>query len=106
TGCPGRFESELVTQPIEELVGHSFPHAHGAITLHVAVSTYGRGSRSRSTNVAAQEQKVHYLADGGDRVSMLGDPHGPTDDDALGRHHLRREVLYLRARKAALEFDP
>ena len=40
-----------------------------------------------------KQQEVHDLADGGHGVSMLGDPHGPTDDDAARGHDVVDELL-------------
>ena len=36
--------------------------------------------------LAVQQQEVHDLADGGDRVAVLGQPHGAHNDAAGGGH--------------------
>jgi hypothetical protein len=45
------------------------------------MATYRAWASAGSANVTAQEQKVDHLLDGGHRVSVLGQSHGPTADD-------------------------
>ena len=54
--------------------------AHGPVTLHVGVTTHRAQAGARAAEHAAQQLDVHDLADGGDRVSLLGQPHRPAHD--------------------------
>jgi hypothetical protein len=41
--------------------------------------------------VTAEQEKIHHLLDGGDRIPVLGQAHGPATDDAFAFHRdLRR----------------
>src|SRR5260370_41669878 len=63
--------------------GHLFPDAHGAVTLHVAVSSDGTGAGAGLAHIAAKQQKVRDFLNVGYAVLMLRDAHGPADDGLL-----------------------
>ena len=65
-------------------VRHLLPDAHRPVALHVAVPADRRGAGAGPADVAAQQQEVDDLADRRDRVAVLGQPHRPADDDAVG----------------------
>ena len=92
-GLARRLEAELVAQRVEEGGLRPLPDAHRAVALHVAVPAHRAGTRARPADVAAQQQEVDDLADRGHRVVVLGEPHRPADDDALGRDHVVDERL-------------
>ncbi|CAM5307556.1 hypothetical protein STENM327S_06075 [Streptomyces tendae] len=90
-----RVEAELVAQGVQEGVRHLLPDAHRAVALHVAVAAHGAGAGSGPAEVAAQQQEVDDLPDGGHAVLVLGDAHGPADDDPLAAQHLVADPLDL-----------
>ena len=57
--------------------------AHGAVALHVAVAPHRAGAGAGPADVAPQQEEVDDLADGGHRVAVLGEAHGPAHDDPL-----------------------
>ena len=69
-------------QRVEEGRGRAFEDAHGAVALDVAVAAHRADPGAGAADVAAQQQEVDDLADGGDRVLVLGQAHRPADDDA------------------------
>ncbi len=78
---------------------------HGAVALHVAVTAHRTEPGPRLANLAAHQVQVDDLANGVDRVLVLGDPHGPAADHALApRENLRRPGDLL-ATEAGLRFD-
>ena len=92
---PRHREAELALEGGEEPLGHPLPDAHRAVALHVAVPADGRRARARLADVAAQEQQVDDLLDGRDGLPLLGQAHGPGDDDPVGGEVLGREVVDL-----------
>ena len=51
TGAPGRVESELGAEGVQERIGHPFPDAHRPVTLHVAVPADGCRSGAGTADV-------------------------------------------------------
>ena len=100
-----RLEAELLAQLVEERVGHLLPDAHRPVALHVAVPADRARPGARAADVAAQQQEVDDLADGGHRVAVLGQAHRPAHDDPLGGAHVGGNGLDLVAAQAALRFD-
>src|SRR3984893_9930268 len=76
-----RSEMKLCAESIEKLIAHFLPDTHGAITLHIAMSTYRTWAGTGPSDVAAQQQKIDHLLDRGHRVFVLGQSHGPTTDN-------------------------
>jgi len=50
-----RLEIEFHSQLVEKRVGGSLPNSHGAITLHVAVSTNRAEASARLANLPTQQ---------------------------------------------------
>jgi hypothetical protein len=88
------------TSSVEQAVGGLLPDAHGPVALHVAVAAHRAHPSSRLADGAPQQQEVHDLADGGHRVGVLGQAHGPAHDGARRGEHVVRRRLDLRAVEA------
>lgn len=90
-----RVEAEFPLQGVQEGVRHLFPDTHRAVALHIAVAAHRTGTRARPSQVPAQHQEVDDLPDGGDTVLVLGDSHGPADDDAFTAQYVGTDRLDL-----------
>ena len=76
--------AELRFERVEQLWLRAFEDAHGAVALNVAVPTDRAKSGALAPDVSAKESEVRHLVDGGHGVGVLGDAHGPADDEAPG----------------------
>ena len=90
-----RVEAELLAQGVQERRRHLLPDAHGPVALDVAVPADGRGAGAGLADVAAQQQQVDDLLDGGHALLVLRDAHGPGDDHLLGPQVAVRELVDL-----------
>jgi hypothetical protein len=91
-----RCEVELLLDRIQELVAHLLPDAHRTVALHVAMATDRGCTGPRLSDVAAQQQQVDELLEGRDRILLLGETHGPGDDDAVSGDVACSEFVDLR----------
>ena len=81
-----RREGKLLAEPGQERLAHPFTNSHGAVALHIGVTAHRTGARSGTPDVAAEQEKIHHLLDGGHGILMLGQSHGPATDDPLAAH--------------------
>ncbi len=65
------------------------------------MSADGAGSGAFAPDVAAEEEEIDNLFDGGDGIFVLGETHGPAADDALGANGDGGGLLDLLAGEAA-----
>ena len=93
-----RIKIEFISQLFHERFVHALPDSHCAIALHVRVTTHGTRTRSRTSDVSTEEQEIHDLLNGRDRVPMLGQSHRPAANDAfrIDRDLCRRTNLFAR----------
>ena len=77
---PGGEELELVVKPVMEVLRHLLENAHGPVALDVGVAADGADAGSGLADVALEKQDVDHVAEGGNRVLVLGQAHGPADD--------------------------
>src|SRR5437870_5015352 len=96
------FEIEFRTEAFKKLFARLFPDAHGAITLHVAMTTDRTKSRARFANLAAQKHQVDDLLNVADRVLVLRQTHRPAKDYALRLDENSRRVLDFYFRDSGL----
>ena len=93
-------EAELPLQRVEERLRHLLPDAHRPVALDVAVPAHRAHTGSWPTQIPAQHQEVHDLADGRHTVLLLGDAHRPAHDDLPAGQHAVDDLLDLLARKS------
>src|SRR5882724_3602275 len=77
---PWRTKPKFLFQAVEELRGRLLPNSHCAITLHVAVPAHRTQPTARLAELAAQHHQIDDLLDVCDRIFMLRQSHGPTED--------------------------
>src|SRR5258706_15482348 len=102
---PRRTKTKLFAQPIEKIRAGLFPDAHGAIALHVAVTTDGTQARARLSHLSTEQHQVDDLLNVGDGVLVLSQAHGPAEDHALGFHEDARGIFDLDLGDAGLIED-
>src|SRR5436190_1260229 len=68
----------------EQGLGRLLPKADSAVALDVGVAAQGADAGARPADVAAQQQEVGQLLDGGGRVAVLGQAHAVAEDDVTG----------------------
>src|ERR1051325_5694501 len=78
-----RLEIKYFAKLFEKRFSGAFPNTHGAIALHVAVTSHRTHTRARFPDLSAQKHQVHDLLNVRDRVLVLREAHGPTADRAL-----------------------
>src|SRR6185369_3802893 len=83
----------------------SFPNSNGAITLDVAVTTHRAQPRTRFSNLTTQQHQVYDLLNVRDCVAVLRQPHGPTEDRALGFSEDLRGLFNFILRDSGLRDD-
>ena len=66
-----RTELKFAAELIKKRVAHPFPNSHRAIALHIRMTAHRTRTGAGSTNIAAEEQKIHDFLDGGDGVLVL-----------------------------------
>ena len=98
---------ELVpgTKLVEKGGSWSFPNAHGAVALHIAMTANWTSTATLFSDISAKQQKVGHLSDGCHSVFMLSQPHCPAADDALGVHRDFGSLPDLLAAEAAVLDD-
>jgi hypothetical protein len=77
---PRRIKAEFLAQRVQESGRHLLPDAHGPVPLDVAVPADRRGAGTGFADVAAEQEQVDDLLDGGHGLLVLRDAHGPGDD--------------------------
>lgn len=105
TAGPRQAHLQVTLKAVDKGGSRLLVDPHGAVALHVAVAPHRTEPRPRLANLATHQVQVDYLADGVDRVQMLGQPHGPAADDAAagGKHTGRQH--YIGASQAGLLLD-
>jgi len=80
-GFARRFELENFVEFVVEGGRHFFENAHGAIALDIAVSPDRAEACAFATDGSDEEVEVADFLNGGDGVLVLGESHGPADDE-------------------------
>jgi hypothetical protein len=101
----GGREAELTPELRHEVVVHPLPDSHGAIALHVGMPAHRARSGALPADMSAEQQKIHHLLNGGDRVLVLGQPHRPATDNAFALHRDLGRGPNLLARQTAAAKD-
>src|SRR5690349_11391895 len=81
---PRRCKGELGAEPVEEFGPWSFPDANRAVALDVAMTSHRAEPGARLSDLPTKQMQIDDLLDVGDCIHMLGEPHSPTGDRALG----------------------
>ena len=100
-----RLEGEAPGQGVAEPGRGLLVDAHGAVALDVAVAAHRAEAGAGPADVAAEQLQVGDLLHRGHRMAVLGDAHGPADDDLLGAGIHARGLFDLVQRQARLALD-
>ena len=71
---------EDLFQVIHEPFRHFFKDAHGAISLHITMSTHRAETSALTPHRCQQEMDVHHFLNGCDGVLVLRETHRPAGD--------------------------